>query len=177
MSGMTYNRCFLRPSVPGVFEPFLLIFRSKEKMIAENIYDLIVVSLGLFLFTFILLVFLIAQWGGMKEVKEFFRVDCNNFLQGCSDRLESAVLTYRVVYIIILFFVVEFSYAWYFETEQMKLLTHAIVIESYVIARPVMDGVVAVWQVIANPWRLIGYVLFLFLLRLRPELLGDIVKG
>lgn len=146
-------------------------------MFADNFFDILVVALVLIAITFLALCVIFAKSGGVKSLREFLNEDISLCAVFLSNKIEEAFLTYKLVYIVIIVFVVEFSYSWYQTPKDMREMTFAIVQESYIIAGPIKDGIRAVWRVASNPWRLIGYVLFVFLLRLRPDLLNDITKA
>lgn len=143
-------------------------------MLAENVYDFLLLWMVLGLIAFVFLVIVIASLGGINEVKEFLRVDIANSFKFTTERLENTFLTYKLTYVIIIVFLFDFLCGWWYAREEMMSMTAAVIAETYIMAAPIKDGISAAWVVISNPFRLIGYILFVFLLRWKPD---DVAKA
>ena len=93
------------------------------------------------------------------------------------ERIESWFLSNNLLYIFCLIMMVEFAVGWWYEREEMKAMTGAIVAEGKVVAGSIKEAVVAVFVILANPWRLLGYTLIITIIRMKPEIFTDIVKA
>ena len=93
------------------------------------------------------------------------------------ERIETWFLSNNLLYIFCLIMMVEFAVGWWYEREEMKAMTGAIVAEGKVVAGSIKEAVVAVFVILANPWRLLGYALIITIIRMKPEIFTDIVKA
>lgn len=93
------------------------------------------------------------------------------------ERIESWFLSNNLFYIFRLIMMVEFAVGWWYEREEMKAMTRVIVAEGKMVAGSIKEAVVAVFVILANPWRLLGYTLCITIIRMKPEIFTDIVKA
>jgi hypothetical protein len=133
---------------------------------------------------------------GLKDLLKSFLVDfikeiLGGFLQGfvnATGALLTGLFTYRVYLVILFIGSVEFLLGWVYNFDRMKQmvqdtakevkdLVQETMKEGIVILRPLPDAIQAVFNVVSNPWRLLGYALFIILLRVQPELISELVKA
>jgi hypothetical protein len=116
----------------------------------------------------------------VERFSEFSDIITNKLYTGYQVFFESfrlCVLTDRLAYLFAAAMAVEFALGWIFIRHEMYQNTQAVVEEIHSLAQPIRESVTAVFRLIENPWRLIGYSLFLFLIRLRPAVFEDFVKA
>ena len=153
-----------------------------------NAYECMVWICGLFILGFVFTLLVVAYVAGERGLHDLFLTYIPHLsdvaiktFEGVTtvvlERIETWFLSNNLLYIFCLIMMVEFAVGWWYEREEMKAMTGAIVAEGKVVAGSIKEAVVAVFVILANPWRLLGYTLIITIIRMKPEIFTDIVKA
>jgi len=120
--------------------------------------------------------------GPSKSVGNFlweFQICIGNFLWGFQICIGNFLIAFldRFIYLILLSICIEVIIGWIYIRDEMKIMTKAVVDEGRLALAPLPEAFKAIWILISNPWKLIGYSLFIFLVKSRPETWLDLIAA
>ena len=72
---------------------------------------------------------------------------------------------------------IEFVIGWIFIRDEMKAISKSIFDEGKIILGPIQDAIKALWVVVSNPWKILGYALFISLVRIQPETWNEMISA
>jgi hypothetical protein len=108
-----------------------------------------------------------------------FQICIGNFLWGFQICIGNFLIAFldRFIYLILLSICIEVIIGWIYIRDEMKIMTKAVVDEGRLALAPLPEAFKAIWILISNPWKLIGYSLFIFLVKSRPETWLDLIAA
>ena len=66
---------------------------------------------------------------------------------------------------------------WIYVRNEMKQMLRAVIDEGKLISPPLQEAFKAFWMVVSNPWKLLGYALFIKLVSTRPKTWNEIISA
>ena len=87
------------------------------------------------------------------------------------------IFSWKLVVVILLSVTAEILLGWMYIREEMKIMAHDVFEGSKQVATPLMAAVQAVWKILSDPWKIIGYALFVVIVQNSPLMLEEVLKA
>ena len=119
-------------------------------------------------------------WSSQNVIGNFLWSSQNvigNFLWLSYTAFEEIFCTMKFIYVLLSGISIEFIIGWIYVREEMKLMTKSAFDEGKLVLPPIQEAFCAFWKIVSNPWKLLGYTLFIFLVNMRPEAWTQIISA
>lgn len=149
-----------------------------------NIREFCAWVLGLAILCPVLQVLIVATVAGERGVSDLFLKYIPTLFEVVTLRLAVVVdqisevfekwfLTKRIGFVCAYIILMEFAHGIMFAREDTKVMVREIVEDFKAVGRDIKEAFDDVFHILSNPWHLVGYVLFIYVVTLDPETISD----